>query len=129
MKWLFLLLFPISLFALDCAPQYLYKVVSCHNWVESQGRPVLKLTDMDADFIHLAAENQLEHVITKFWSTVDEFVILKLETAKLKGRLEYEANPGGTTQYYHLYNGTIPREAVVEAKIVRRDQTGNFISY
>lgn len=44
-----------------------------------------------------------------------EVVLLKLETAKLRGRLVYEVNPGGTTKYYHLYEGSIPLEAVVEA--------------
>lgn len=125
-----LLLLPISLLAeAECVPKYLYKIVSMDNWCESQGRPVLKLSSLDDDFIHLATESDIGRILEKYWSDYREVVILKLETDMLKGRMEYEANPGGTNKYYHLYNGTIPREAVVESKILRRDECGAFLSY
>lgn len=128
--WILLLLLPLTLLAeADCVPKYLYKIVSMDNWCESQARPVLKLSSLDDRFIHLAAENDIGRILEKYWSGYQEVVILKLETDKLKGRMEFEANPGGSNKYYHLYNGTIPREAVVESKILRRDECGAFLSY
>ncbi len=114
----------------DCLPpKYLYKITTCHNWSESQGRSVLKLLIIDDDFIRLATEGDIEHVLTKYWPNEPEVVILKLETAKLKGRLEHESRPGSSNKYYHLYNGSIPREAVVESKSLQRDESGAFMSY
>ena len=122
---------PLLLLAEECGlpPKYLYKITTMENWTESQERPVLKLLIADDDFIHLATEDQIGRILTKYWSNYCDLVILKLETAKLKGRVEFETNPGGTNKYYHLYNGTIPREAVVESKILHRDASGAFLSY
>lgn len=100
-------------------PKYLYKVLSVENWRESQGKKSVKLSEMDDDFIHFSMEDQLERVIKKFWSDIPEFVVVKIETTKLPGKLLYEANPGGSNKYYHLYDGSIPLNAIVDSKIIR----------
>ena len=46
-------------------PQYLYKVLSVEDWKKSQGMELVKLTDADQDFIHLARENQLDRIVEK----------------------------------------------------------------
>jgi uncharacterized protein (DUF952 family) len=94
-------------------PKYLYKVVSEEEWQASLEKKEVELSAMDKDFIHLATEDQVPHVIQKFWSGKKPLV-LKLTTDKLVGRLAYEQNPGGNTKYYHLYEGAIPIDAVVE---------------
>ncbi len=93
-------------------PQYLYKVLSLDSWEKSQSQAAILLPKDDAKFIHLSKEDQLNRVTEKYWSHVPEYVILKLETAKLPGKLVYEANPGGTSKYYHLYSGSIPLKAI-----------------
>lgn len=95
------------------APEYLYKIVSPEAWEKSQTQEFVAPSALDENFIHLATKEQLAHVIQKFWSKKD-YVILKLETKKLVGRLSYETNPGGTNRYYHLYEGKIPLDAVIE---------------
>lgn len=94
-------------------PQFLYKVVSYKAWQESLKLNLVVGSDIDRDFIHLAKEDELDHVVQKFWKGQD-YILLKLSTHRLSGRLVYETNPGGTTKYYHLYEGMIPLEAVVE---------------
>lgn len=42
-------------------------------------------------------------------------MVLKIDPSKLIGKLVFEVNPGGTQKYYHLYNGKIPLNAVIEA--------------
>jgi len=96
-------------------PQYLYKIVSPEQWQESLLGSEIVLSPMDKEFIHLSKEDQVSHVVQKFWDN-KQYVVLKLSTEKLKGRLTYETNPGGTTQYYHLYEGHIPLDAVVDLK-------------
>jgi uncharacterized protein (DUF952 family) len=96
-------------------PTYLYKVLSMDDWAKSS--ETVHLSSMDADFIHLSTEDQLDKIIEKYWAGVSGYVVLKIETAKLSGKLVLEANPGGTNKYYHLYNGSIPLNAIVESKI------------
>ena len=95
-------------------PAYLYKVISAEKWRKSQSQEEVILSAMDTDFIHLATEEQLAHVITKFWTDTKEFIILKVDASQLRGHLKLETNPGGTNQYYHLYDGGIPRKAITE---------------
>lgn len=99
-------------------PEYLYKIVSLEEWQKSLLHNEIALSSMDKEFIHLAKEEQVVHVAQKFWGNMD-YIVLKLASKKLVGRLVYETNPGGSTQYYHLYEGNIPLDAVVEVTIVR----------
>ncbi|HSX37592.1 MAG TPA: DUF952 domain-containing protein [Chlamydiales bacterium] len=96
--------------AMEKRPVYLYKVLTLDDWAKS--REEVHLSSMDADFIHFSTEEQLSGIIAKYWSGVSEYVVLKVETSKLRGELILEANPGGTNKYYHLYHGSIPLSAV-----------------
>ena len=99
------------------APKYLYKALTYELWEKSQHEQALCLPPMDDAFIHFSTEAQIERTVAKFFADVPEYVILKIETAKLKGDLVYESNPGSTSKYYHIYNGSIPCSAVVECKL------------
>lgn len=101
-------------------PQYLYKVLSVEDWKKSQSMESVNLTDADRDFIHLAREDQLDRIVEKYWDNVPQYVVLKIETKKLPGKLVFEANPGGKNKYYHLYDGSIPLKSVVESKIIKK---------
>jgi len=98
-------------------PKYLYKILSYRAWKASESTKILQLSVDDTAFIHLAKEDQLERIRLKYWPDAESLVVLKILTEKLQGELVYEANPGGASKYYHLYQGLIPFESVVEAKI------------
>jgi uncharacterized protein (DUF952 family) len=100
-------------------PEFLYKVTSVQDWQKSQTWGKLVLSKDDTLFIHLSTERELERITGKYWSSVPEYVILKLASLKLQGRLVFEANPGRENKYYHLYEGAIPLDAVVEVKWVK----------
>lgn len=104
---------------MDLVPEYLYKILSKDNWEKSCDKKFIQLSADDNEFIHLATEEQLNSIIQKFWSNALEYFVLKLDRKQLKGRLVLEANPGGNNKYYHLYEGFIPMNAVVEQKIVK----------
>lgn len=106
-------------------PQYLYKILSSRNWHATQNRHIVTLSADDDAFIHLATEEQLDRIIVKYWSNCSSFVVLKLDTSKLKGDLVLEANPGGTTKFYHLYKGFIPFNSIVESKTVNRQPSNS----
>lgn len=100
--------------------QYLYKILSLRNWQATQNRKTVALSADDDVFIHFSTEDQIEKIIEKYWSEAPQFVILKIDRSKLEGRLVYETNVGGTTKYFHLYDGFIPFSAILESKIVYR---------
>ena len=89
------------------------------NWIESKKLGyVEKLPiDIESNFIHLCEEQQITKIISKFWSQEQQIVILMLDPEKLIGRLIKEKNSDGNTEYFHLYDGSIPLEAVVAVKI------------
>jgi uncharacterized protein (DUF952 family) len=110
MKYL-LLLFCLGM-TMSATPHYLYKVLSLTQWEASQGSKNIVLNQDDRDFIHFSTEEQLERLISKYWKA-KSFVVLKLKSDQLPGKMLYEANPGGTNKYYHLYDGEIPFVAIV----------------
>lgn len=97
-------------------PKYLYRIVSPEEWEKSKTHAVLETSAFDEKFIHLSTKEQVSHTAQKFWEHKD-YVILTLDSSKLIGRLVLETNPGGTTLYYHLYEGKIPLDAVVDISI------------
>ena len=97
----------------DTPPHYLYKVLSVEDWKASQGSKQVKLSADDSAFIHLSTEEQLPRILEKYWVDVPHYVILKLDSSRLKGKLVLEANPGGSNRYWHLYDGSIPIDAIV----------------
>jgi len=102
-------------------PKHLFKILSLENWEASQSAPKVILSSNDDQFVHFSKEDQLPRVISKYWSDSSGFVILTIDTDKLLGEMLYETNPGGTAKYYHLYNGSIPSEAVVESQKICKD--------
>ncbi len=99
---------------------FLYKIVSEENWQASQKKKQLVLPAEDEKFIHLAEEAQLKKIIQKCWKDKSSFYLLKISPQKLKGKLVKEKNPGGNTEYYHLYNGSIPLSAVIKAEHIKQ---------
>lgn len=101
-------------------PPYLYKILSYRQWQSTENTKTVLLPAEDDAFIHLSTDDQLDKIISKCWSNAPQFVILKIKTDKLEGKLVYESNPGGSTKYYHLYKGFIPFPSIVESKIIYR---------
>jgi len=91
---------------------HLYKIVSPEQWQQSQTQQTVILTDFDDAFIHLAQEHQIEGVLQKFWAN-KPYLILTLDKTKLIGNLILESNRPGGDRYYHLYDGSIPLNAVI----------------
>ncbi len=100
------------------APE-LYKVISTSQWKNSEEH--VSLSEMDREFIHFSKADQLDRIVNKFWRGENEYVILAIDPKLLPGDLVYETNPGGTSKYYHLYNGSIPKEAILHVEVIKRE--------
>lgn len=93
----------------------LYKIVTAEQWAASQDKADLRLGPFDEAFIHLCEADQIDRIVDKFFADQQRVWVLNLDAKKLPGRLVKESNPGGTTEYYHLYDGSIPLAAVRQA--------------
>lgn len=88
---------------------YIYK----NDWDKCREQDFLMPQPMDKKFVHCCEYEQINRIIDKFWKNI-EVVILKLDSSKLIGNLIKESNSGGNTEYYHLYNGKIPVNSVLQ---------------
>jgi peptide deformylase len=108
----------IKMGKMNQSPKYIYKILSLRNWQATQNSKAIQLSAEDDAFVHFSTEDQLEKIIGKYWADAPQVVILKIDSNKLEGELAFERNAGGTTKYYHLYNGFIPFNSIVESRIV-----------
>lgn len=99
-------------------PKHLYKVVSLEQWQASISKKAVVLSADDVAFIRFQKEDELGRLLHYWKSTKVPHVVLKIKTNKLKGRLVFEPKPGGSMKQYHLYNGHIPLDAIVEHKSI-----------
>lgn len=97
-------------------PTNLYKITTLDLWTASQGKESLKLAPSDQAFIHLSEQHSVEKIIKKFFAGNKSVMVLIIDATRLKGQLVKEKNPGGTNEYYHLYDGCIPHDAIVRAQ-------------
>jgi len=99
-------------------PQSLFKILTLAQWKEGQEKKILILGDQDETFIHLAEEHQVVKIAKKFFKDQSQVVIIELDRNKLVGRLIKERNPGGETKYFHLYDGHLPFNAIIQTSIL-----------
>ncbi len=96
----------------------LYKVITLHAWERTQASDRVSLSDSDTAFIHFSEKEDVERIRKKFFSTEPTVVILEVDASRLPGRMVKEKNPGGQKEYYHLYEGFLPRSAIASHQIV-----------
>jgi uncharacterized protein (DUF952 family) len=99
---------------------YVYKILTPVEWQQSQGKEhvVLSAIDQSGEFVHLAEAKNYQDIARRFSGGATEAIIVKLDPNKLNGDLVKEANPGDPTEYYHLYGGRIPMDAVVSSSVL-----------
>lgn len=92
-------------------PDYLYLIMPKGEWEISDQQKELVIGAGHESFIHFSTQEQVGPIVNKYYIGID-YVVLKVETQKIEGRLVFEANRGGSSKYFHLYEGKIPFDAV-----------------
>ena len=94
---------------------YIYHIVLPQVWKTAQHETLYAADSLaNEGFIHCSYEEQLDGVVERYYSSVPEVVILKLEIGKLTSKLVSEPSTGGEI-YPHIY-GPINLDAVVNAE-------------
>jgi uncharacterized protein (DUF952 family) len=100
-------------------PKHLYKVLALDLWQASENKKNVLLSSDDTPFIRFQKEDELGRLL-HYWNKLNvPHVVLKIKANKLEGKLVFEAKLGGSTKQYHLYNGCIPINAIIESKIIQ----------
>ena len=82
------------------------------------------VTLADEGFIHCSFDHQILGVANRFYSDVDELVLLRLDPSRLGSEVVVEPPFAGSVEHFpHLY-GPIPLDAVVGTTLWRRSPGG-----
>lgn len=68
-------------------------------------------------FIHCCLPDQVDGVMEKWFSGVDNLVVLEVETDLVDARIVYENLEGGSEKFPHIY-GPIPLKAITNSTLV-----------
>ncbi len=76
-------------------------------------------------FIHCSHAHQLERTLNKYYSDVDEVVLLEIDVARVESQVLDEFVPAAEQSFPHIY-GPLPVAAVSRAIVWRADSRGQF---
>ena len=94
---------------------FIYHIVLPEDWEIWKERSFYEAPSLLTEgFIHCSFEEQLESVISRYYASAPELVVLKITSEKLTSKLVAEPSTGGEI-YPHVY-GPIDISAVVEAE-------------
>ena len=84
--------------------KFVYKICSVNEWNKFQKEKKLYGTKKDLldGYIHLSIRSQIRATLKKHFFKVDNLVLLKIKTLKLK-KLKWEKSKGGKV-FPHLYS-------------------------
>jgi len=92
----------------------IYHIVMPDLWWALQG-PVYTADSLTTEgFIHCSFAEQLDAVLKRYYSNVDEVTILEIDPEKLTSKLVIEPSTGGEN-YPHIY-GPINVDAIVSTE-------------
>ena len=77
-------------------------------------------------FIHCSTVEQLVGTAERHFKGQDDLVVLKIDSSDIVSVIAYEAAPGSTEEYPHIY-GPINHDAVKEVIDFPRSADGSFV--
>ncbi len=91
----------------------LYKILTIDDWDRSKQSDRLCTSANDSAFVHFATEKQYPAVVQKWFANIPH-AVMRIDSTKLVGKLVLEWDRKHTDKYYHLYDGHVPLEAVID---------------
>lgn len=110
----------------ETVPKYLFRLIRAADWKAAAAAGVFTGSETDrADgFIHLSTAEQVSGTAQRWYSGLDDLMVLTVDRDCLGGRVRMEPSTKGTL-YPHLY-APLPLEAVMAADRVPRDADGDY---
>ena len=93
----------------------IYHITTPGEYSKFETKNYFRPLSLDSDgFVHCSTLKQYKATIERYFSEVQEIIILQIDEGKLKSTLKYELSKTGE-KFPHIYGG-INREAIIEAK-------------
>lgn len=104
----------------------IFKIVPCAEW-DGAGNDYPGSTHDQADgFLHFSTHAQLAETLRLYYAGRDDLLLLAVDADTLGAALKWEHSPSRGEDFPHLF-AALPRSAVLWAKPLARDASGNFI--
>ena len=86
------------------AEHWIYKLVAAREWqaAETVGRYPGSMDDRRDGYIHLSTAAQVETTLAKYFSEVDDLLLVAVDPSSISPDLRYEPSRGGAL-FPHLY--------------------------
>jgi uncharacterized protein (DUF952 family) len=109
----------------------IFHIVSHTTWEEAKEKNIYEPYSLrDGHFIHCSKADQILEVLkTLFKDCQTDLILLCIDEEKVTSPIKYEVpieTPYCMIEYPHIY-GPLNLDAVVEEKIIKRNEHGNFI--
>ena len=94
----------------------IYHVTTATNWKAALDQGWYAADSLVLEgFIHMSKEEQVEGVLTRYYSGIPDLVLLHIEESLLTSQLIFELSPSVNEEFPHLF-GKLNIDAVVEVK-------------
>jgi uncharacterized protein (DUF952 family) len=108
----------------------IYHIARAADWERARPAGEYRMSTVDTTleqqgFIHASTASQVAGVANRFYAGVPDLVLLEIDEELLGPEIRYEAPPGGTQRYPHIY-GPLNTGAVVGTRPLEPGADGRF---
>ncbi len=104
----------------------IFKIVPRAEWGGAGNDYPGSAHDQADGFLHFSTHPQLAETLRLYYAGRDDLLLLAVDAETLGAALKWEHSPSRCEDFLHLF-GALPRAAVLWAKLLARDASGNFI--
>ena len=104
----------------------IFKIVPRAEWDGAGNDYPGSAHDQADGFLHFLTHPQLAETLRLYYAGRDDLLLLAVEADPLGAALQWEHSPSHGEDFPHLF-AALPRTAVLWAKPLARDASGNFI--
>jgi uncharacterized protein (DUF952 family) len=106
--------------------KFIYKICLNSEWVDAQKNNIFNGSKKDIidGYIHFSNKDQVESTLNKYFININNLILLKVETSKLK-KLVWEKSSGGLF-FPHLYS-LLNIKYVTNSYKIKLDKDGSHI--
>lgn len=96
--------------------EFIYHITTSEEWNAALQTGSYEAASLrEEGFIHCSQQEQVAHVLERYFATKTDLVKLTIDISKLKSQLIYEWSPSLAQTFPHIY-GPINTDAVVKSE-------------
>lgn len=105
----------------------IYHITEKQIWRQAVAKEEYDFCGLKSEgFIHCSTWDQTLKVANKYFTKIEDVILLDISTPEIMSEIKFENTSGGTELYPHIY-GPIDLKAVVGFYNFQRSNTGEFL--